>query len=235
MRKRLFNRTTLAGIGSWLLAVLPFWESDGMSPTVIALMIIGSALVIVGFLEKSQKRLKRSELDSLIRQRELHLIPMKNIIRKRLKIADRLTNEAGQYPLEEYKKRYLPFHKSEKLLSIQNALVKRKFMWNNHYYQLIKDQDKEMQPIISDYGIFYAQIKDGKLRKYLKQLWRVEHWTNSFKAYCILAKGEKEIPHTATGLNIARIGENINEDNIDNALRRVFRRIDELLDGDEDE
>jgi hypothetical protein len=202
---------------------------------VLALVVVGSVLVIWGFIGKTSKRLNRSALDSLIGQREIYLIPLKNIIEERLKIADKLVKEAGQYPLEEYKIRYLPFHKSNKPLSIQNALAKHKFMWNNHYLQLLKDQDKDMQPIISAYEISYSQIKDNKLRKYLKQLWKIEHWTNSFKAYCILAKGEKEISHTVTGLNIAMVGENINRDNIDNSLSKVFKRIDELLDGDEDE
>ena len=109
-----------------------------MSPTVIALVVIGSVLVIWGFLEKPQKRLKRSELDCLIEQRESYLKPLITTIKERLKIADRLANKAGRYPLKEYKKRYLPFHKGEKPLSIQNALAKRKFMWNNQYYQLLK-------------------------------------------------------------------------------------------------
>jgi len=206
-----------------------------MSATVIVLAIIGSTLVFWGFIEKPQIRLKRSQLDDLIRNREKYLLPLKSIIEKRLKIANKLAIIAGQYPLKEYQKRYLPFHKYKKPLAIQNALFKRKYMWNNQYYQLLKDKDEELQLTIQDYDIYYVQIKDGKLKKYLKQLWKVEHMTNSFKAYAILAKSEKRIHHTAMGLNIAMIGENINKDNINDYVRKVLTRIGELLDGDDDD
>lgn len=224
----------VAGLGSWLLAVLPYLEG-GMSVTVIALAVIGSALMIWGLTEKSQIRLKRSQLDDLIKNRKRYLLPIRPIIEERLKIADKLALEAGQYPHEEYQKRYLPFQRNKKPLAIQNALVRRKFMWNNQYYQLLKDRDEGIQSLIRDYDIYYAQIKDGKLKKHLKQLWKVEHYSNSLKAFNILAKGEKHIPHTVIGLNIAKIGENINKVDINNSISKVLTRIDELLDGEEDE
>ena len=235
MRRRIFNRTTLTGLGSLLVALLPYFEAEQMSITTIVLALIGSALVIWGFIEKPQQRLKRSELNPLIEQRETYLVPLKSTIQEILTITDRLAIEAGEYPLEEYKKRYLPFHKNPLPISIQNALVSDKFMWDNHYYQLLKDKDKGLQPLMTEYNGCYSQVVDGKLRKYLKQLWRIEHWTGSFKAYCILAKGNRNIPHTATGLNIAGVGESINEDNINNVLSKVNTRIIELLDGAEDE
>ncbi len=212
------------------------WQSP-LGVTVIVLFCISVILYVLALIKKDHipKRLTRPELDLLIKERSKYLKPLEVVIKKRLEIVDGLAYVASQCSLDEYQQRYLPFQRNKKPLAIQNALFKKGFMWNNHYYQLLKDTDSKLQPIMEDYKVYFAQIKDNSLRKYLNKLWMAEHMTNSFKTYAIVAKGDKRIPHTPHGLNVARIGENINESNIDISLKRVMERIHELLEGAEDE
>jgi hypothetical protein len=250
MGKKIWNKTnilTLAGILAYVVTILvlfiPFKEDPSMSLVnwhsplgivVIFVFMFSVILYFLAFFKREQIRLTKSQLDSLIENRQKYLLPLQTLVKDRLKIADSISLTAGKNPLEDYQKRYLPFHRNKTPLQIQNALANRGFMYNNRYYQLLKDSNKEFQSTIQSYDVNYVQIKDKKLKKYLNQLWQREHWTNSMKSYTILAKNEKRIKHTPFGLSVAKIGERVNEENRNAAMKIVFERIDELLDGDDD-
>ena len=236
MRKRIFNSTSLSGIGAWLLAVLPYFEKGRtMSITTWALLIIGTVLFLIGFTKKPQRRLRRSELNEIIGQRENYLIPLKKNIKDRLERTNYLVNNASEYPLEEYRKKYAPAKKMPILGIYSWIFLKLRFIIDNLYYESLKENDSEYRKMVQEYRFLYTQIKDRKLKKYLNGLWSIEHQYNSLNIFTLLSKNHPAVKTTVHGLRTSRTGEKFGAEAFNRQLNNVMNRVEELLDGEDDE
>jgi hypothetical protein len=236
MRRRIFNRTTGAGIGSLLLAVLPFTlEDNTMNPTTWALLVIGVGLVLWGVFKKPQRRLGLSELKEIVGKREEYLNPLKDNINKRLSRANDLVKDASEYPLEEYQKKYAPTKHMPAIGVYSWIFLKLRFIIDNLYYESLKENDLKYRQLIQEYRFLYTQIKDNKLKKKLDGLWDLEHQHNSINIFTLLSKNHPAVRNTPHGLRTARFGEKFGVAAFNRQLDGVMKRISLLLDGGEDE
>ena len=242
------NISTLAGILAYAVTTLVLfiptkgesqmslvnWQSP-MGITIIGLFVLSVALYAIS-IAKREKQLSYHDMKVLIEKRREYLEPLKVVIKGRLTRSDYLVKQASELPLEEYHKKYALRLKTNKATAIYSWIfIKQNFMVDNLYYGSLKDNDSEYRPMIKDYEFMYAQIKDRKLKRKLNGLWQFEHMCNSINIFALLSKNHPDIKKTIHGLRTARTGEKYNADAIKRQLNDVMTRIDQLLDGEEDE
>lgn len=211
-----------------------------ISPAVAGVMLV--VTVLLGIYAYRKMTISKAITDRDVneyrarkRNRKTYLQPLQSNIKKRITLANQLCIKAGNLSLTEYQEKYLPFQKNMKPLAIQQALFHKGFMWDNKFYQYLKDTDYQYQRLTTNYSFYLNQVRDKRLKDELNQLWCLEHKQNSAKAFDILTQKEKSIKNTITVLSIAKTGEKIETRTVNISQKKVFGRIEKLIGGAEDE
>lgn len=241
MQERIFNRTTLSGVGAWVLSVLPYFqEGSKMNITSWVLLVIGTIFVLWGVLNPD-KHVSFNDKKIILEERQEILPKLRLSIASRLKALRPLINKAEKLPLIQYWDKYLKNtllylitkQKPKKPLEITNVLVRKKFPWNNLYYQELKDNDPNYKKVSDNYNIITSKIDDSVLRNRLKWLWNLEHASNSLQIYASLSMNNRRIPNVPLGYRWRYKSKNLSKEGFQGQLKYVEKRIDELMRGDD--
>ncbi len=241
MRERIFNRTTLSGIGAWILSVLPYFqEGSQMNLTTWALLFIGTFLVLWGVL-KPEKHISFNDKKAIIAERQEVIPKLKLSIDTRIRMSRQLINRAEKLPLIQYWEKYLrntmPYlitkNKPTKPLEIVNKLAQKGFVWNNLYYQELKENDASYKQILENYKLNLSKVNDNKLTQKLSSLWELENISHSTQIYASLSMNNKKIPNVPLGYRWGLRGKHNSEKGFQSSLKDVENRINELLRGDD--
>lgn len=252
MRKRFFNSTTLAGVGSLLLALLPYFTQEGskMNPTFWALVGIGAILVLVGIL-KVEKRLSGADITEIMQNRRQYLPQLRDTTSKMLVRMRELSIQAGKFPLEEYYDRYLARNNTyqqeyrkqtgkqkdktaKRKVAIITSLHKKGFHYNNLYLCELEDRDKDgLVALRKEYETYFARNRDASLARTLNKLF--EYAQKAFSCHTLAEMGKyNELPYKDTKY-IAALYDKPKW--LDCLLERQHRiankRFDELLRGED--
>jgi hypothetical protein len=237
MFKRIFNQTTITGIGSILLSILPYFQDDSkMNTTSWTLVGIGIALTLLGCMVGIFKRSwSIHDIEALMEDRRKVLPELQKLVEERIKRLNQLVEYAIKYPLDEYYKKYFYKQKLDSLLSRPVAILKifaiNHFELDNLYYEQLKRSDTSLKQILVSYELTYNRVNDNKLKRYLRQLWRYQHNYNSQVILANISKQNKNIHNWVSGYKLGRLGEQINDYNFNRSLKLVNNRIDYLLEG----
>lgn len=244
MRDRLFNRTTLSGIGAWILSVLPFFqEGSMMNATSWALLAIGTILVLWGIL-KREHQLSPKEAANLLKDRAEYLPKLKNNIQEQTKQVEHIRDIASKITFTQYLGKYYSFLKGTKKRSsfigkigdIPWAIrIVPSGVTNNLYYHDLKKMDDLYNSLETEYELLLPEIKDRKLKKKLKNFWDLEDMNNSRIAFGQMVKNDK-YPISPEARKIANKMEKFYKRSLKLIpITEIMERIDELLDGEPDE
>lgn len=260
MGKTFWNKTTLyglAGLLSWAITVLvlfiPFKGDSTMSLVkwnsplgiiVIALFVLTVILYGIAILKKEQQL---SYPDKQVKMQERkHVLPkLQSVIENRLKALQPLIIKSEKLPLNQYWEKYLkntfPYlitkKKPPKPLEICNKLVRHGFLFDNLYYQELKENDSKYQKAIENYNQKLSETKavvnDIVLNKKLNSLWKFEHMTNSLQIYSTVNMNNKEIPNVPLGYKGGLKGKRMGKEGFQNEITEINRRINFLLEGND--
>lgn len=252
MCNRLLKRDSITAIAILLISAASFianfvlegWTMEleqWLTPLGIAsilLFIGGTSLFGYNFF---RRELSFPDKQQIVEDRNKYIIPLKDVVHKKLSSAQQLRMKAIKYPLMSYWERYLkntmPYivtkQKPKTPLEITTALWRQKFHKNNHYYTFLKDNDTRYSHKLTEYNSLYAQIKDGKLKSKLNQLWSLEHKVGSLEIYTSLSLNEPKIPHSPRGIRMGYFGKKVSNKVFQQALKEVDSRIDYLVHGED--
>lgn len=255
MPSRKWNRAIilgLAGILSNIIALAFFFipqkgehivSIDWGSPqgvTVLVLIPINIILFVVGIFMK-ERTLSFNDRKALIEERQLYLPKLRLSIENRLRAMTPLIKKAETLPLIQYWEKYLkhtyPYvvtrRKPSKPLEITNSLFRHGFLWNNLYYQELKEKETPYRQVVDNYNILIAKNTDSKLKDKLDVLWKIEHSASSSQIFASLSMNNKGIPNTPMGLRGGLRGKHFSKENFQNGVTDIENRISELLRGDD--
>jgi hypothetical protein len=253
MWNKLFKRDSVAAIATLSVSAASFianfvlegWTmqiEQWLTPLGIAsvmLFIGGISLFVYNFF---RRELKFRDKQQVVEDRKKYLASLKDVVNKRLSIAQQLRIKAIRYPLKNYWERYIkntmPFivtkQKPKTSLEITRALWKHHLHTDNHYYTLLKDNDTRYSRVVTDYNTLFIQIGDRKLKAKLNWLWRLEHTVGSLDIFTSLSINDFKIPHSSRGIKAGRFGKKLSDKALfEKALKEVDSRIDYLISGED--
>ena len=228
---RFFKSRLLVGIGGLALTIAPYFqESDTMNIYTWSLVVIGSALVLWGVI-KPEHQLSPKEAVELLRNRRTYLPRLKKNIEKQIRQLEYIRGIASKFTFTQYLGKYYSSQNSFKW-AVKIAPIG---MYNNLYYQDLKNTNDAINVLEAEYDILVSQVTDPKLKKKLKQYWEVENMNNSRIVFSNMMKNDKyEIKPIVRMLS--NIIDGISRRNVKvPSIRDVMVRIDELLRGALDE
>jgi hypothetical protein len=260
MPKNLFSKTNIsltAGLLAYIVTILvlfiPFEGQPSMSLIdwhsylgiiVITLFVLSLVLYIYGIL-KHDKCLSPKEALELLNKRKEYLPELKTIIENKIKEHDLCRDKASNTSIEDYSKSYfwnnhkyrssLKRHPNNINLAFQEALFASGFITDNLLYQDLIKRDPNMSNIESKYNILFAQITDKKLKKYIKDYWWYEQRFNSWRVLEEIIKNGKYKININKLRILNTVSNKFSSPQKNKALSKIMNRIDELLDGMEDE
>jgi hypothetical protein len=257
MGNTFWNKTNILGLAgllayavTFLVLLIPFkgepsvslvdWRSP-LGIIVICLFVTSIGLYIWGILKRS---LSFNDKKALVEGRRQTLSDLRQSIDRRLKATRPLATKAERMSILQYWDKYLkntyPYiitkQKPRKPLEITNSLVKHGFMWNNLYYQELKENDGNYKRAVDEYNINYSKIDDrGRkaLERPLRWLWRLEHITSSTQIYTTFSMNNKQIPNAPSGYRKGLWGKHKCEESLQDCLTNVENQISKLVQGDD--
>jgi hypothetical protein len=260
MQNKFWNKTNIFGLAgilaysvTTLVLFIPFKGEPSMSIIdwrsplgiiVIVLFVISVILYIWGIFKK-EKTLSFNDKKALVEGRAQLLPKLRLCIDSRLKATRPLINKAESLSLNQYWEKYLkntmPYiitkKKPERPLQIANSLVRHGFMFNNLYYQELKEADGNYKRTVDNYKLTISQvdsiISDKKLNSLLRGLWKYEHMHHSIQIYASLNMGNKNIPNTPLGYRGGLKGKHFSEEGFQSLLTDVNKRITYLLEAND--
>lgn len=212
---------------------------------ILGLALIGvSAILFVMNLRRKEHQLSPRQAADLLKSREHYLPQLKENIINKTKCLKHVRDMASKMTFNEYLTKYVS-HPSKLNIKIhgllfvlkENILIGFKVgsaMYNNLYYEDLKQKDDILIPLETEYDLLIAQVKDKNLKKKLNEHWDVVDKSNSRIIF------EKMMRHIDTlspmRRNLVNIVEKIYSRRLKPiTLRKINDRIDELLYGELDE
>lgn len=250
MGSKLKGKNAITGLGAWFLSIASFtaqlilapegvrimWLSP-LSISTATLFILGSLLIYWSIFKRE---LSFPEKQAELKKRQEYLQELKKMVHRRLEVAKKLQSKAITLPLYQYYDKYLkhtfPYiltRRKLKPVEIISKLARHKFIWNNLYYQSLKDNDYSYKSLVVRYDILYAQTDDRCLKNHLNTLWVREHQSGSAQIYVLISMNNKRIPNIPLGLRGGLRGKKNVEDALKMCLRNVEQRIDLLQRGED--
>ena len=241
-----FNSTVRFGVGSLILALLPFsQEGAKMNITSWALVGIGMILVLWGVF-KPEHRLTPREAADLLESRKKYLPQLKDNIINKTKRLEYVRDVASKITFDEFLRKFVlgspsdPKNKEAGFWDIAKFYVIAGFktsgaMYNNLYYEDLKRKDDILNPLETEYDLLVAQNKDKKLRKKLNEYWDVADKSNSRIIFERMMRNAKH-PLSPSRKNLVNLVEKFYSRKIKPIpISNLMNRIDELLCGASDE
>jgi hypothetical protein len=202
--------------------------------------IAGCGFILFGFalFRVFRNRLK-SEVSKRVKDRKQYLPQLKEALKEYIAWVEQMAQTDNQlYDLARYKEVYIR-KRTIGNDAIWGKLWRQKVCVDNLIYRQIKDTDKTTRDILQRFDTCLTDVKDKKLRKYLrgergdKGIIEASHVAYSYGIFCRLTnKMFKNPPKQASSLFEV-------ERKMIKSLRELHnminQRIDELLEGAEDE
>ena len=178
MRERFINSTTLAGYGSLLLTVLPYFEAGkAMSATTVVLAVIGATLVLVGVLKTPPKnRLRRTEVNTLYEARSQYLPQLSALFGEYIKAVEKLSERAVFNDITTYTK-------YNYRLDFPVSLV-----FNNVIF--LEAQEKELADLRLRIKCQSASVRDKRVIRFARGLNSACNLAYSYAIYTRLCRAE---------------------------------------------
>jgi hypothetical protein len=244
MHKRFTNQTAITGYASACFSI-PTFLIGGAKVSILAWVFvgIGIVLVLIGALRKPTRCPTLSEPNLLVEKRKLYLIPLKANIENTFEELNKLVSDTSKISLDEYADKYTfrkhkltdiirRLHPNDDSLIKLSLLTENAFPFNNLYYRELKDHDSQLTDLNKEYQKLLVQVKDKVLKTHIKILFWKEHWSNSAIIFSILRQNNTD--NTLVLDKMFKVkGATVNV--IIDQMTKINNRIDELLNGVEDE
>jgi hypothetical protein len=181
--KRIFNQTTLTGVGGWIFAILPLFQAEEcskMTITSVSLLVIGTILVFIGVFKKE---LSKKEWCNARTAR----LPYVDIIEKNIKeyrdITGIISKDNYLYDLKLYSEEKHPTF--IKLLDQIGT--------DNRNYERLKANNKTgIKDIRLEIENTLGKIASKKFSKLVRGMYKREHIARSYEIFLKLYREQCE-------------------------------------------
>ncbi len=246
MRKKLIESAIIIG-GLVISLVSNFISGANMNALSWILTALGSGLVLGGVIFSifsRDKVLSPRDYVALFEDRKKYLPELKSTIELKIARHEYLMNKASKCSFEDYGKKYfwnnkkykdsMKKHPNNINFAYQIGFWATGFIGDNLLYKDLIKADDTLSEIESKYKLLYSHIKDKKLKKLLNNYWYFDRVANSGWIFEEMMKNSKQ-KITIPKRRLMSIGFDTQGNFKSRRLSMVIERIDELLDGVEDE